>query len=115
MNSAKKMIVAAITGIALVGSSTVFSARNVENEPTITAQQAIEIALSAIPGVIFEVELEKEGNEMVWEVELVSSEDDKEYEILIDASTGNVIKQELDEDLGDWGFLSFKDHDRGDH
>jgi uncharacterized membrane protein YkoI len=61
-----------------------------------------------MPGQIHELELEREDDIMAWEVELVSSEDGKEYEILINASSGEVIEIEMEDD-DDWGFSSDKD------
>ncbi len=111
MKSTKKMIIAAVTSLAIVSSGVVLCAKNMGNAPSVTAKQAIDIALTAIPGVVHEVELEKENDTLAWEIELVAVQDDKEYEILIDANTGKVIKQELDGEHGKCGFFSVFDNE----
>ena len=111
MNSTKQMIVAAVTSLAIMSSGIALSDNEIDTAPNITAKQAIDIALNAVPGVIHEVELEKERDAFAWEIELVSAQDQKEYEILIDANTGKVISKEIEEDHGKWKFFSFLDLD----
>ena len=65
--------------------------------------------LASVPGQIHELELERENDIVAWEVELVSSEDGKEYEILINATSGEVIEIEIEDD--DWSFLGSRSQD----
>lgn len=74
------------------------------SEYSVTKAQATEIALQKVPGTVDEVELEKEDGKVVWEVEIIAA-NKQEHELLIDANSGEIIKQELDDD----------DHDDDDH
>ena len=112
MTSTKKLIIATFTGLALLSGGVALSAKGMEKEPTVNAQQAIEIALSAVPGFIHEAELEKDDSRLAWEVELISAQDSVEYELLIDANTGEVIEQKIEDDHGTWKFFDFKDDDQ---
>ena len=109
------MIVAVATSLAIVSSGLALSENDIGKTPNVTAKQAIEVALNTVPGVIHEVELEKEDDTLAWEVELISVQDQNEYEILIDAYTGKVISKEIDDDNGKWKFFSFLDLDDDDH
>ena len=63
----------------------------------ITPAQAKAIARRIIPdGVIKEVELENHGGGVVYEVEILQSE--VEFEVIIDAGTGEVLFLESEED-----------------
>ena len=62
-------------------------------EASVSIQQAIETATAKAPGKVIEAELETEHNTIVWEVEIVTSED-KVVEVHIDAKSGNVIDVE---------------------
>ncbi|MBR3119072.1 PepSY domain-containing protein [Oceanobacillus profundus] len=76
-------------------------------EVNITVEESKEIALTRVPGTVEEVELEDEDGYLFYEVE-VDARDGNEYEILIDAETGDVIAVESeDEDDRD-------DDDNGD-
>ncbi len=112
MTSTKKLIIATFTGLTLLSGGVALSAKSMEKEPAINAQQAIEIALSAVPGVIYEVELEKDDNRLTWEIELISTQDSLEYEFLIDANTGEVIEQKREDDHGDLAFFDLKGDER---
>ena len=62
----------------------------------ITAEQAKLIALSAVPGVVNEVELEKENGLLVYEVEITNN--NKRTEVAINRETGSIISTEAEED-----------------
>ncbi len=83
----------AVTMIGVVSSTPMASA----NEIYVTAEESKEIALNTIPGTVEEVELENEDGLTVYEVE-VQAEDGNEYDVIIDAQTGNIIEVELDDD-----------------
>lgn len=59
----------------------------------VTIDQAIKTASEKVAGKIIEAELEKKHNKLVWEVEVVTS-DNKVMEVHIDAETGTVIDVE---------------------
>lgn len=69
-------------------------------EVNITVEESKEIALERIPGTIDEVELENEDGYLFYEVEVDAAGGD-EYEILIDAQTGEVIDVEGDDEDDD--------------
>lgn len=106
MNTKMKLVIATATGLALLGGGLAHSAKSSENGVAVNAKQAIDIALSKVPGEIREVELEQEDNIKAWDVELISAQNGKEYEMLIDATSGEVIEMELEDD--DWSFFNFK-------
>ena len=59
----------------------------------VTIDQAIKTASDKVAGKVIEAELEKKHNKLVWEVEVVTS-DNKVMEVHIDAETGTVIDVE---------------------
>ena len=66
-------------------------------EVNITVEESKEIALTRVPGTVEEVELEDEDGYLFYEVE-VDARDGNEYEILIDAETGDVIAVESEDE-----------------
>ena len=108
MNTIKETMIITATGLALAGAGVAQAAKNENFDQAIDARQAIDIALASVPGHIRELELEREDGTMVWEVELVSSKDGMEYEIVINATTSEVIEIEM-EDADDWNFFSSKE------
>ncbi|WP_087972067.1 PepSY domain-containing protein [Oceanobacillus rekensis] len=71
-----------------------------QQENNVTKQVSKEIALDRIPGTIEEVELDNEDGYIVYEVEL-QSEDDDEYEVIINAQTGDILEIESDDNDND--------------
>ena len=67
------------------------------NQASLTAEQAIAIALSDIPGKVVEAEIEKEDGMLVWEIEVLNNEN-QVYEFEIDAKDGRILEKELDND-----------------
>jgi hypothetical protein len=59
----------------------------------VTIDQAVKAATENTAGKVIEAELEKKHDKLVWEVEVVTSEN-KVMEIHIDAETGAVISTE---------------------
>ena len=59
-------------------------------------QQAGEAALQRVPGHVIGVEFDADHNQAVWEVEVVDANGDV-HELEIDANSGEVVKQELDD------------------
>ena len=103
MNTVKELMLASVTGLIIVSAGVAHGAKDDMGDPAISARQAIDIALANTPGQIHELELEHEDDVIAWEVELVSSEDNQEYEILIHATSGEVLEKEAEED--DWSFF----------
>jgi hypothetical protein len=60
---------------------------------TVTIDQAIKTALENFPGKVIEAELEKEHGKTVWEVEIVTAEQ-QVMAVHIDAGSGSVITTE---------------------
>ncbi|MGE0470415.1 MAG: hypothetical protein Nkreftii_003037 [Candidatus Nitrospira kreftii] len=59
----------------------------------VTINQAIMTASAKVAGKVIEAELEKKHNKLIWEVEVVTT-DNKVMEVHIDAETGAVIDVE---------------------
>ena len=58
-------------------------------------EQANEIALQRVPGVVVKSELEFDDGMLIYEVDIRTAEGHK-YEVKIDAVTGEVLKVKLD-------------------
>lgn len=63
-----------------------------ENDPVLTAEEASEKAEERYPGKVTEIELSEKGSRTVYEMELEGP--DGEYEIKMDANTGEILKVE---------------------
>lgn len=69
----------------------------------ITADEARDAALAAVPGTVGEVELENENGNVVYGVEITDSSG-ATYDVKVDAGNGTVLAQEADDaDEGDEG------------
>lgn len=64
---------------------------------SIQLNDAVDIATNAVPGKVFEAELELEKDKSVWEIEILSTNNEL-FEIEIDANSGEIISQELEDD-----------------
>ncbi len=64
--------------------------------PAVSAHDAIDAALTAVPGTIDELDLDSEGSRIVWEAQ-VDADDGGRFELRIDAATGEVLSQERDD------------------
>lgn len=71
-------------------------ARDLAELTRIDRAAAEEVALSAIPGEVREVELENENGFVVYEVE-VAGQDGTFYEVVVDAGNGEVLGLEVEE------------------
>lgn len=89
----------AIGGILTLSTDLIGSA---DNSDIITMAEAEKKALEAVKGKVVEIEKEKEGTKIYYEVEIETK--DAEYELKIDALTGDVLKnkKELHDDDDDW-------------
>lgn len=78
------------------------SAQTAAEETGLTAEEAIAIALSEIPGEVQELELELDDGMEIYEIEILSTDGD-EMEIEIAAATGEILEIEMDGDGHDDG------------
>ena len=107
MKKSALLVTSAIASLIVAGASlTAFSSQTDQeddaNNPELVSQaavsmeQAITIALAEVPGKVTESEIEEEDGTLVWEVEVLGS-DNNEYELKIDANDGRVLEKELDD------------------
>lgn len=89
----KKVIIsfAAVFLVAVLGFG-IYQSDAANSNPELTLEDARQLVEIQYPGTITEIELDKEQGETVYEVEVVT--DDKEYEVKLDANTGEIIKLE---------------------
>lgn len=104
----KKQLLAGsvLGGGAIVVAALAFSPA-IAAQPTITFDQAGDIALESAPGTLQEIELDSENGRQVWEVEIKTLEG--ESEITLDAETGDVLAESFEDDDDD-----HEDHDDDD-
>jgi len=86
-----------VVGILAIGGPTYANDKKNKAEMAaaakVTIEQAIKTASDKVAGTVIEAELEKKHNKIVWEVEVLTSEN-KAMEVHIDAETGDVIDVE---------------------
>lgn len=78
----------AIGGILTLSTDLIGSA---DNSDIITMAEAEKKALEAVKGKVVEIEKEKEGTKIYYEVEIETK--DAEYELKIDALTGEIVRK----------------------
>ncbi len=109
MKHLNKVLVATLISGGLLGSAFVAQAGSNDkdskevmamSETSITMNKALEIALSTVPGTAKSVEFDLEKGKTIWEVEVVDA-NKKVHELEIDATSGKVLKQKLDDDNDD--------------
>ncbi|MFE4705198.1 PepSY domain-containing protein [Peribacillus simplex] len=61
----------------------------------ISSDQAEKIALKAVDGQVTDAELDSENGTLVYELEIKQGQ--KEYDVVVDATTGKVLKNQLDD------------------
>ncbi|WP_260682083.1 PepSY domain-containing protein [Alkalicoccobacillus porphyridii] len=71
-----------------------FSGELMEQPTYISEENAKEIALAEVDGVVDDVDLEEADGRMVYEVEIENEETDEDVTIIIDAITGQIIQFE---------------------
>lgn len=67
-----------------------YSSSASDKVPNLSEEEIIEIVTAQYPGEIKEIELEKKGSQLIYEVEVENG--NVEYEIKLDANTGEIIK-----------------------
>jgi len=103
MKHLKKTMAATLITAGIIGVASVAIADNDKNDhlllqdTKIQFDNAVQIAMNAVPGKVFEAELELEDTLAVWEVEILNAEKQM-VEIEIDANTGEILSQEIDND-----------------
>lgn len=104
MKHVNKIIAAAvISGVTLAGASMAVQAKNAkENDAiavtsaAITLEQAVNVAQQAVAGIPAKAEFSTDEGVAVWEVEIVDN-NHQVVDIDIDANSGKVLKQEMDQ------------------
>ncbi len=92
----RKLAVGVVAVAILTLGGGVAIAAQPEAEPKIDRAAAEEVALDAVPGAVNETELESESGSTIYEVE-VAGKDGKLWEVTVDASSGRVLGQEMEE------------------
>jgi uncharacterized membrane protein YkoI len=102
-NGIRSLIFACLIAIALsTGGFRITAEEQGGQDPkmAISADQmiaSIRTATTAKPGKVREVEVQKEGDKTICEVEILG-EDGKAYDVMVDVATNSVIKVEEDKD-----------------
>ncbi|MEH7123603.1 PepSY domain-containing protein [Bacillus sp. JJ1773] len=107
----KKFMIGVVSAAVILGGAVAAGAAKNDNpkaemqntnEKIITHEEAIKIALTKAEGYVESVELENKSGKRYFEVEIENK--DKEFEIRIDAITGDVlsVKEDLDDDDDDF-------------
>lgn len=61
----------------------------------VSSDQAEKIALKAVDGQVKDMELDSENGTLVYELEIIQGQ--KEYDVVVDATTGKVLKNQLED------------------
>ncbi|MBV6657397.1 MAG: PepSY domain-containing protein [Devosiaceae bacterium] len=81
--------------LAATGAGVVM-AQSTATAPSLTAVEAIEIALAEVPGEVQEAELDRDDDLPVYEIEILTAEG-VEMEVEINAETGEILEIEADD------------------
>ncbi|MEF2247665.1 PepSY domain-containing protein [Paenibacillus sp. IITD108] len=90
------IIAAGAIGIGVSSSNAAENSTSKTNTQKIGIERANQIALEAVPGKIKSVELEKENGKTYYDYEIIK--DNKEYDVHIDAYSGQTLKVKIDDD-----------------
>ncbi len=92
------VILLLVTGAAYVAadSDQALARKLSESGEIMPLEQVLAGHESTAAGPILEVELEQEGKQVIYEIELLDSEG-KVWELEVDAVTGKLLKRELDD------------------
>lgn len=89
----KKLIISISAVLLIVISGLgIYQSDAAKSNPELTYDDVKQIAEAQYPGTITEIELDKEHGNLVYEVEIKG--DDREYEVKLDANTGEIVKLE---------------------
>ncbi|HEY4601000.1 MAG TPA: PepSY domain-containing protein [Cerasibacillus sp.] len=86
----KMMITVSAAVIALILGVGIYQSNASQDEPKLSSDDIKALVTEQYPGEITELELEKENNKVVYEVEVKTN--DKEYDLKLDGNTGEVLK-----------------------
>lgn len=97
----KKKILAVTGALALVGTLGVgmYQSNATEAAPELDQGEIVNLISAEYPGTITEFELEKEGNRAIYEIEIEN--EDMEYELKVDANSGEILKSEEERNTSD--------------
>jgi uncharacterized membrane protein YkoI len=110
----RKVLIIGTAGLVLLGGAVgagafaddveVKSQGMKEDRKIISMHEAEEIAIREAGGIIESIELEKDDGRMIYEIELYGENGDDDFDIDIDAVTGEVLRVDRDDDnnRGDW-------------
>lgn len=65
-----------------------------EAAPVISEEEAMEIALEAVPGEVTDVEIKEKQGANRYIIEIIAKEDSEETDVIIDSETGKVLDTE---------------------
>lgn len=97
----KTLLATALTGTIIAATSFAIADYDKKQNPVlpeniIALTEAATIAMNTLPGNIYEAELEFENDQPIWEIEIVTL-DNERFEIEIDAQSGEVLSEEKDD------------------
>ena len=97
----KTIIASTLAGTVLMaGAIGITAAQSAQTAPKLTEEQAVEIALQAVPGEVVETELEKWFQKRVYEIEIRTAEG-VITEVELNADSGEVLEIEIEDDDDD--------------
>src|SRR5699024_12309205 len=79
-----------VLAIASVLGLGIYHSNASQAEPKLSSEEIDDIVTSQYPGTITDLELEKDFNQVIYEVEI--TEDGNEYELKLGGNTGEVLK-----------------------
>lgn len=111
MNNKLKITTGAVIATAVIGLG-ISQSSAAEADPKLSTDEIRNLVSDQYPGTITEMELEKDANKAVYEVEITGK--DKEYDLRLDGSSGEVLhlsekalsgksKEDSDDDDGEDG------------
>jgi len=86
----KIAIIAGAFAVALTLGLGIYKSDASQAEPTLNYDEVTDLISDQYPGKITEMELEKDNNRAVYEIEIVN--DGMEYELKVDGNSGEIIK-----------------------
>ena len=86
--------------------------KELAKEAKISMEEARQKALTRVPGTVIESELDKEKGIVVYEFE-IRDKDNKSFDVLVDAKTGEIVAVEADDDDDDTKDNSQAKKDKG--
>lgn len=89
MKKKLSMIIGVIAVVTVLGLGMYHSDAS-QTEPTLTTDEIKSLISDQYPGEITEIELEKDFNKAVYELEIVGK--DKKYELKVDGNSGEILK-----------------------